>query len=145
MSARLLSGPLQTERLPDGRRVLLRDLVTDLGERLEVAEAFDGFDVYAPDATKATAPKGFDTDYSSIPRLARAFMGRWDKHDLAGVFHDLAYRRGVPRGTADRIWRLVARSGDRRINAVQGFMGWAGLRVGGWFAYNRRKREREEQ
>lgn len=139
VSATLLSGPLQTERRSDGRRVLLRDLVVALGENLGLGRnIYPGFGIQQHKQmfeTVVTVPKGFDTDYSSIPWFAWAVMGRWDRHDLAGVCHDYAYRMQVPRPRADHIWQIVATSGQRRVGPVRGFVGWLGLRLGGWAAY----------
>ena len=61
-------GPLQTERLPtNGNRVLLRDLLV----RLE-------------DGTDVAVPKGFETDFSSVPWFVRWTVD-WMKIDIAGV------------------------------------------------------------
>jgi hypothetical protein len=84
--------------------------------------------------TIVTVPEGFETDFSSIPALARPLF-RFDSVDLAGCCHDLAYQIGIPRNTADRIWRIVARSGDRHVGNVRGSMGWIALRLFGGFAY----------
>ena len=56
--------------------------------------------------------------------------------DLAGCCHDLAYRVGVPRKTADKIWLIVATSGTRRVGWFRGRLGWLGLRIGAKLAYN---------
>jgi hypothetical protein len=84
--------------------------------------------------TIVTVPEGFETDFSSIPALARPLF-RFDAVDLAGCCHDLAYQIGIPRDTADRIWRIVAGSGDRHVGKVRGSMGWIALRLFGGFAY----------
>jgi len=134
--AKVIGEPLRTDRLHDGRRQLVRELVVDIGEDLPIHA--DGFKVRAtPRRIIAHVPKGFDTDYSSVPALARPVMGRWDRHDIAGVVHDFAYRRGVRRVLADRVWWIIARSGNRRLGPVRGFLGWTGLRLGGWLAYRK--------
>jgi hypothetical protein len=118
----LLSGPLRTERMKDGRRSLLRDLEAKVeGETIVV-------------------PEGSVTDFSSIPWFGR-FLVRWSRVDLAGVVHDRLYQDGNrSRAYADRVWRLVARAGERRANALQAWIGWFALRVGGWMAWNRYRR-----
>jgi hypothetical protein len=152
-TAHLLSGPLDDIRLDDGRRRLQADLVVDLGVRvgeLHVWAYLVGHHdnattadwrvspghAAAPGTTQIRVPAGFETDYSSVPGPAW-FVGRFDQHDIAGVVHDALYRWGAPRAAADRVWRIIARSGKRHVNAVQGFLGWAGLRVGGWVAWRR--------
>lgn len=116
---RLIGGPLQTERLADGRRRLLRDVVIEVaGERFKI-------------------PKGAETDFSSIPWFGR-FLVRWSKVDLAGVLHDWLYQTGsTTRDRADAIWRLVALAGEHHANAFQAWVGWLGLRLGGWVAWDR--------
>lgn len=73
-------GPLQVERLPDGRRKLLSPLHVDLCDQKHP------FVVHVP--------KDFVTDFSSMPGIARVFI-RWSRVDIAGVVHDCLYRKGV--------------------------------------------------
>lgn len=118
-STRRTSGPLQTERLANGRRRLLRDLEVEIG-----GEAI-------------TVPAGTETDYSSIPWFGRSLV-RWSKVDVAGVVHDWLYQSGAaPRDRADAVWRRVAQAGEHRANAFQAWAGWLGLRLGGWYAWAR--------
>lgn len=117
----LVSGMLRTERLEDGRRRLLRDLVVQV------------------DGQHLTVPGDTRTDYSSIPWFGRAVV-RWSKVDIAGVVHDWLYQTGsMSRARADRIWRLVAIAGDHHANALQAWLCWAALRIGGWIAWNRHR------
>jgi hypothetical protein len=133
--ARLLSEPLRVDRMENGRRRLVRDLVIDLGGDLGLGNGkYPGFSCSPLDTTIVTVPEGFRTDFSSIPSLARPFY-RFDSVDLAGCCHDLAYRVGVPRPVADRIWEIVATSGRTRVGRVRGRLGWLGLRMLGCVAY----------
>ena len=121
-------GPLRTERLPNGRRKLIRNLVVKL----------EG-------GTKITVPDGFETDFSSIPAFARSFID-WSRVDIAGVVHDFLYwcpQRGIDRKSADGIWREIAGAGERRANWFQQWLGWTGLRIGGWWAFRNARRARE--
>ncbi len=122
VATRLVGGPLQTERMPDGRRRLLRDLVVEVeGEQIRV-------------------PAGTVTDFSSIPWPGRVLV-RFSKVDIAGVVHDWLYQTGTTsRARADEIWRLLAQSGQHRANAFQAFTGWLALRVGGGAAWRRHRR-----
>jgi hypothetical protein len=115
-------GPLRTERLPDGRRRLLRDLV------LEV------------EGLTHRIPAGTVTDYSSWPALPGP---RWSKIDLAGVLHDWLYQTGsFSRREADRLWRIVARAGESHATRLGAWTGWVGLRLFGGFAWRRHARTR---
>jgi len=139
-TARRLSPVLRVDRMDTGMRRLVRDFVLDVGVDLGLGvDRFQGFALSDADNTLVTVPEGFETDFSSIPAFARALY-RFDSVDIAGCCHDLAYRTGVPRDVADRLWEIVATSGRRRIGRVRGWLGKAGLRVGGWFAYNRYRR-----
>ena len=141
-TARLLSGPPLVEFRPDGLRVLQRELVVDVGQlvpelhrwsqneaRLWVSEA---------GTTVLRVHEGFVYDGASLPSLAvvRWVMGPKERYEVAGALHDPLYRWQAPRGPADRVFWIVARSGVG-VSGAQGWAGWAALRVGGWWAYRR--------
>ncbi|MYB04893.1 MAG: DUF1353 domain-containing protein [Gemmatimonadetes bacterium] len=123
-------GALRVERLPDGRRQLVRDL------RVDVSRDVDGSDI-------VDIPRDFVTDYSSLPWGTR-WLVHWSRVDVAGVVHDYLYRCGgkvrdtYPKGQSDRIWRWIALSGDRRAWRYQAWLGWFALRLFGWWAFRRR-------
>lgn len=121
-------GPLRTERLPNGNRMLIRNLV-----------------VKSDHGTKITVPSGFETDFSSIPRCARSFID-WTRVDIAGVVHDFLYwcpQKGISRKRADSIWRELAGAGEHHANGIQRWTGWTGLRLVGWWAYRKAHNARE--
>ena len=121
-------GPLQTERLPNGNRKLIRKLVVEVD--------YD---------TTITVPEGFETDFSSIPAFARSFID-WSRVDIAGVVHDFLYwcpQEGFSRKRADDVWRRIAAAGASRANSLQQWLGWAGLRMIGWRAYRKARKARE--
>ena len=110
-------GRLQVERMPDGRRRLLRDLnLKILDEKLSI-------------------PGNFETDYSSWPRYLPG--PSFKRIDIAGVVHDALFRwatwgtggRPVTYSEANRVWQLVARAGDHRESRASWFWAWAG-RIG---------------
>ena len=125
--------PLRTERLSNGRRKLLCALV------VEVPASAPG----SPSKT-ITVPSGFDTDFSSLPTFLQ-WIVHWSKVDVAGVVHDWLYAEGEDRKWADRIWKVLALSGERRANQVQAGICWLGLRVFGAIAWNRHARRREQE
>ncbi len=116
---------LHTVRLPDGKRQLMSPIHRDtrLGE--------------------IVIGQGFETDFSSIPFWA-AWIVRWSRVDVAGVYHDCLYAQGkiCTRREADAVWRDIAQSGECCANATQAWVCWAGLRLGGWVAWRRWKRVR---
>ena len=108
-------GPLQVERLPDGRRKLLRCL------RYKVNGVKDPIEVCA----------GHVTDFSSDP----IGLLDWSKVDVAGVIHDYLYQnpdRVGSRWQEDLIWFKIARSGKWRCSLLSAILGWAGLVLFGW-------------
>jgi len=126
-------GPLQVERLPDGRRRLLRELKIQVGD----------------DVIKV--PANFVTDFSSWPR---ALPGPdFSKIDVAGVVHDALFRWGrigeskdsrkVGYVEANRIWYEVARAGshdDAKASWLGAWLGRCGLFVGAWPTWMRYRR-----
>jgi hypothetical protein len=121
--------PLKTQRLPNGKRELLAKLRRN------------------PCGRNITVEKGFDTDYSTIPIFGR-WIVHWSKVDVAGVVHDWCYRKAVDdesnrlsRKLADDIWLFVAKDGAHSANAVQAWVCWAALRIGGRCAWRQYRDE----
>jgi len=109
---------LDDVRLSNGHRQLNKDFVIQVDQKTYVI------------------PKGFITDYSSIPQ-AFGWIVSWNKVDIAGVVHDYLYStKKVTRSEADRVWRIIAQSGQNRANIAQAWSCWVGLRVGGWYYWN---------
>ena len=109
------SGPLQVERMADGRRRLLRPLTYKV----------DGVD------KPITVPAGFKTDFSSDP----IGLLDWSKVDVAGVVHDYLYQRPQEIGCRwreDVIWYKIARSGKWRTSLLPACLGFLGLVLFGW-------------
>ncbi|HUW12298.1 MAG TPA: DUF1353 domain-containing protein [Anaerolineae bacterium] len=115
-------GHLQVERLPSGRRFLLRDLNLLLNDE------------------PITIPAGFDTDYSSWPRWLPG--PNYQRIDLAGIVHDYAFRyatlgeegRSLTYLEANRVWFQIARAGtdESRCPWLWAWAGRLGLAVGAW-------------
>ena len=121
-------GPLQIERLPNGNRKLIRNLVVKLD-----------------DGTTITVPRGFETDFSSIPCVAQCFL-HWSRVDIAGVVHDFLYwcpQEGISKERADAVWKELAGAGQHHANGLQRCCGFVGLRLFGGSAF-RKAREAHE-
>ena len=111
----IVGKPLAVVRRSDGRRILCRDL--------KIKIPFDR------ESLEINVKHGFDTDYSSIPTLLHCIV-RWSRVDIAGVVHDWLYRTGqIPRNDADRIWRMVAITGEHCANRFQAWICWVGIRL----------------
>lgn len=88
--------------------------------------------VYQSDVAKQTitAPKGFITDFASVPRFPIAFLLTGDSSHEAAVVHDYLYKtRIVSRAMADSVLREACK--------VSGIPAWRrtliywGVRIGG--------------
>ena len=113
--------PLRVERLPDGRRKLLRPLKVDVSPTGDKSQF-------------VTVCEGFCMDYSSLPWGLR-WLVNWDRVDIAGVVHDYLYRTAPTftyrsRWEADLKWFRLARSGRHCANWLQAALGLAGLHLG---------------
>ena len=111
--------PLETIRMPDGRRMLVRDL------KVRVK------------GTTITVPQGFTSDFSSIPWFM-SWLVHWSRVDIAGVVHDWLYQHGQrSRRWDDDAWLVLAESGHHHANRVQSRICWIGIRLFGWIWFNR--------
>ncbi len=111
-------APLQVEQLSDSNWRLTQDLVFEsavLGRNIVV-------------------PKGFVTDFASVPRLPFAYLVAGGHAEAPAVIHDYLYRRGgSTRAQADAVFREAMAADDQpwwRRNLM-----WAAVRLFGWSTY----------
>ena len=86
-----------------------------------------------------TVPKGIATDFASVPRIPIVYLLYANRGRKAAVVHDFMYRtKMATRAVCDAVFReaLIA---DGESLAVSWAM-WAGVRIGGLFAYQGRAR-----
>ena len=120
-------GALQVERMPDGRRKLLRPLILEL------------------DGEQIVIPSNFETDYSSWPRWLPG--PNYSRVDLAGVVHDYCFKhatlglggREVGYVESNRVWYRIAKAGTSwtKCPLLWALAGRAGLFVGAWWQWYR--------
>jgi hypothetical protein len=95
--------------------------------------------IYCSDVAKTVfvVPEGFVTDFASVPRLPLAFLLTGDSAHEAAVVHDYLYReQQVSRSVADAVFREAA--GISGEPGWKSWLMWAGVRIGGWVAWNNR-------
>lgn len=82
-------------------------------------------------------PEGFVTDFASVPRLPLAFLLTGDQAHEAAVIHDYIYaHKLLTRSQADAVFKeAMGVSGEPGWRA---WLMWAGVRLGGWVAWNDR-------
>ena len=143
-TARLLTERPQVEFDEDGERILSRPLIVDLGVTIQALHEWRSDVVGTSErwTTTISVPAGFIYNGASIPALAHPIMGDKELYEAASVFHDALYGWQAPRGLADLVFWIVARSGSKQVTPVRAWCGWAALRIGGWVAYRARGRER---
>lgn len=122
MTARFVS-PLDVELLPNGRWKLLQDLV------------------YQGSHGTIRVPRGFDTDFASVPRVPVLFWLTGDTARMAAVVHDWLYRtQTVSRAAADFVlWEASGASAEPQP-AWRRRLLWLGVRLGGWLAWSQNRR-----
>ena len=84
-------------------------------------------------------PRGFHTDFASVPRLPLVFMLLGGRADRASVIHDYLYStQTFDRKTSDRIF--LEHMGEDGINIIYRYLMYWGVRAGGFFAWRRHTR-----
>lgn len=79
-------------------------------------------------------PRGFHTDFASVPRLPLVYVTLGDVGKKAAVVHDFLYRHsGVSRREADKVfYEALKATGQWYWRRA---LMWTGLRFFGWRAY----------
>jgi hypothetical protein len=81
-------------------------------------------------------PKGFKTDYASVPRVLWSILPPTGKYTKAAVVHDYLYiSKEFPREVADYVFleAMVALG----VNPIIRYSMWLGVRVGGWVVWGK--------
>jgi hypothetical protein len=92
------------------------------------------------DGTVYTVPKGFKTNFASVPKYFRNIIEPTGKHTNAAALHDFLYARGykmnVSRKKADKIFYDAMR--DSFVNIITANVLWFAVRVFGGFFYKKK-------
>lgn len=92
-------------------------------------------------------PVGFISDLESRPTLLPGFihflLGDKLETARAALVHDFLYKTGsVSRKEADTIYYEALRD---NINIFGSFLGWLGVRVGGWIAWKKHRKAKLDE
>lgn len=86
-------------------------------------------------------PRGFETDFASVPRVPVAYMLFGDRAHHEAVIHDYLYRMDsvpiVDRKTADAVFLEAMKA--RGKGAFVRYSMYLGVRLGGWTAYHKKR------
>ena len=111
------------------------------GKTWRLTEEFD-FAIGAENSGKTVdVPKGFATDFASVPSLLWFILPKWGKYGNAAVIHDyLYYDQSTSRFEADKIFLEGMIVLD--VPLWQRFCLYTGVRIGGWWPWwmNARKK-----
>ena len=87
-------------------------------------------------ASPYVVPKGFETDFASIPRIFWRVWPPWGPWTPAAIMHDRLYvTHSTTRKEADRRFREAMRLCD--VNWFTRWAFWAGVRLAGWMHWKR--------
>ena len=89
-----------------------------------------------------TVPKGFRTDFASIPRVLLSVIGRpTGKLSEPAVLHDFLYSgkcdSWVSRRLADKIFEEAMK--ENGVSWIKRKVVWSGVRIGGWVHFKEGK------
>ena len=120
--------------LPDGKRSFFSDLCVEIlpsGQHYRLTKNF-----YVRHGGKLyLIPKGFVTDFASVPRALWSIFPPFGRYSKAAVFHDWLYREDImDRDKADKAFLDCME--HLRVPPSQRWAMYAGLRLGGWKAWN---------
>ncbi|RLG10267.1 hypothetical protein DRN73_08220 [Candidatus Pacearchaeota archaeon] len=105
-------------------------------KRWELLEEFDYYLGNLDSGLCIKVPKGFVTDFASVPRLFWLILPPWDKYGKAAVLHDYLYHSG-------KFTRILCDTIFYEAMTVSNVSFWKrcilylGVRIGGWLSYNR--------
>lgn len=86
-----------------------------------------------------TVPRGFNTDFASVPRVLWWLLPKWGKYGNAAVLHDYLYAeqkvdgKAIVREEADNIFREAMKS--LHVPYWQEFILYWGVRLFGWLVW----------
>ncbi len=88
-----------------------------------------------------TVPKGFVTDFASIPPIFFSLLRPDGEYTYPAIIHDYLYwTQSVPRDQADQIFQRAME--DFQVNSMVAFVIYRAVRWGGQFAWDANAREK---
>ena len=86
-------------------------------------------------------PKGFVTDFASVPRLIQWLVPRWGKYGNAAIIHDWLYwQQEMSRREADRVF--IEAMDVMKVFPLLKHLIYAAVRIFGWIAWLRNRADR---
>ncbi len=88
------------------------------------------------DGEPYVVPEGFVTDLDSVPRIPLTYWLVKNRAIQSAVLHDYLYSVQLPRKWADEV--MLEAMKEEGVNPFIRKLIWAGVRAGGWYAYERK-------
>lgn len=112
---------------PDGvNYMLFRDLTYDIGTRTGL---------------RIVVPRGFVTDFASVPRALHSVIGPTGRYTNAAIVHDYLYWiQTCSRGQSDNLMAIAMR--EAGVSALQEWNIYNAVRLGGQSAWDNNRNER---
>jgi len=116
------TSPLIVTPTPDGRKwKLWKEFTYHIGSK------------YSSDFIRV--PKGFVTDFASVPWVLWTFLPSWGRYGKAAVIHDYIYQKHCKiRKEADYIFYEAMLVGGTQHWKAR--IMWAGVRLFGWLSWH---------
>ena len=98
-------------------------------------------------ARKLVVPRGYATDLASVPRIPGVYWRIGGKAVLAAIVHDYLYEHnpyGWTRKQADQVFLEAMDSEQDPASALQRWIMYQGVRIGGWAGWRRYRAAQEE-
>ena len=133
----VISAPLSTNQAPE------QPIVRAFGDGKHWVANEDLVWIIGKTNEKIVVPKGFVTDYASIPPAIGIIVGlrKNGKYDRAAVIHDFLYwSQGCTRAQSDRL--LVIAMKESAVAGLDSFKIFQGVDKGGKHAWEQNERER---
>ncbi|PKN19154.1 MAG: hypothetical protein CVU71_08895 [Deltaproteobacteria bacterium HGW-Deltaproteobacteria-6] len=91
---------------------------------------------------KISVPKGFVTDFASVPRILWPILSPYENYSRAAIVHDYLYwTQKCTRKQADNIFLMAMK--ESSVSKRKCYTVYQGVRKGGEPAWNSNKKERE--
>jgi hypothetical protein len=129
------ASALRVEKLDATRWLLLEPFLVDVWEWEPLDAEYPGMEP-AIGGYNVTVPKGFLTDFASVPRLPFAYWFTGGLGDRAAVLHDYLYALKVPRAWADAAFHAALKADN--VSGWRRALMYAGVRLGGGSHYDER-------
>lgn len=96
--------------------------------------------VWESGADRVVIPRGFRTDLYSVRFLGKLITPDTAEQQGPAILHDYGYTvQGISRAEADK--HLLDAMASVGVGLIRRWLIYAGVRVGGWFAWNRNNHE----